>query len=124
MRSVAIGAFCWICLLGCGDGDVPKGILQPEKMQAVMWDVLQAEVFASEFIRVDTTKNTLYENFRLQKKIFSLHQTSREQYYKSYEYYKSKPELMKTMLDTMVVRVNRSRNRVDNPSSPLRNNDK
>jgi hypothetical protein len=124
MRQLAVLFSLLVLLQGCGDDDVPSGILKPDKMQAVMWDVLQADVFASEYIRVDSSKNILHENIRLQKKIFSLHQTSREQYYKSYEFYKTKPELMRVMLDTLAARVNRNRNRPQNPISPVRSDNK
>jgi hypothetical protein len=113
MRQKAVWALIAIVsLLGCKDGDkLPSGILKPEKMETVMWDVVRADVFTGEYIKADSGKNLAQENIRLQKKIFAINNTTREEYYNSYEYYKSKPDMMRALLDTMVARVNRSRNR-------------
>lgn len=106
--------FALLILFFCAcsnDGDVPSHVLKPDKMQAVMWDIVRADVFTSEFIKADSTKDLLRENLQLQKKIFALNKITKEQYYTSFEYYKSKPELMRVMLDTMIARVNRGRNK-------------
>jgi Domain of unknown function (DUF4296) len=115
-HRVALVFLIALFICGCGgDGDIPANVLKPDKMQAVMWDIVRADVFTSEFIKVDSTKDLLRENLQLQKKIFELNKTSREQYYTSFEYYKNKPELMREMLDTMVARVNRGRNKANSP---------
>ena len=41
---------------------------------------------------------------RLQKEIFSVHEITKEAFYKSYDFYLKHPALMKDMLDTMTVR--------------------
>ncbi|MBC7933990.1 MAG: DUF4296 domain-containing protein [Rhizobacter sp.] len=76
----------------------------PEKMQAVYWDYLRADVYANEFIRRDSSKNTELENARLQLQVFKLHKITREEFYRSYEYYLEHRGMMKDMLDTMLVR--------------------
>lgn len=113
-----IAIFSLLALLFCacnGDDEIPSHVLKPDKMQAVMWDIVRADVFTNEFIKADSTKDLLRENLQLQKKIFALNNISREQYYTSFEYYKNKPELMQAMLDTMIARVNRARNKAASP---------
>ena len=83
-----------------------------EKMQAVLWDILQAEAFTGSFIKKDSSKNEAAENAALQKKIFELHAISREEFTSSYDYYSAQPELMRSMLDTMSARAERERNKV------------
>jgi ribosome-interacting GTPase 1 len=110
--------FALLTLLFCAcnsDDEIPSTVLKPDKMQAVMWDIVRADVFTSEFIKADSTKDLLQENLQLQKKIFALNKITKEQYYTSFEYYKSKPELMRVMLDTMIARVNRGRNKAASP---------
>lgn len=110
--------FALLTLFFCAcsnDDEVPSHVLKPDKMQAVMWDIVRADVFTSEFIKADSTKDLLRENLQLQKKIFALNKITKEQYYTSFEYYKSKPELMRVMLDTMMARVNRGRNKASSP---------
>lgn len=90
--------------LACSKSKVPSGILKPEKMQAVMWDFIRADIYANETIRRDTTKNVEVENARLQLQVFQLHKITREEFYNSYDYYLKNQELMKSMIDTMLVR--------------------
>ena len=88
----------------CSKNKMPDGILDPEKMQAVYWDILQADIFTNEFIIKDSSKNLKKENAKLQLAIFKKHNIDRQQYYKSYKYYLAHTNLMKDMIDTMMVR--------------------
>lgn len=91
-------------LISCSKSKVPKGIFDPEKMQAVYWDYIRADVYANEIIRNDTNRNTTKENLQLQQEIFVSHKITKEEFYKSYDYYLNHPSLMQEMLDTMTVR--------------------
>lgn len=78
--------------------------MKPEKMQAVYWDFLKADIFTKDFIIKDSSKNLKNENAQLQLKIFLHHGITREEFYNSYEYYLNHTSLMKEMIDTMLVR--------------------
>ncbi len=91
-------------------GGTPSGILDKEKMQSVMWDIIRAEAFTDQFIKKDSSKNVLLENIQLQAKIFSIHKVSREQYDKSYAYYFSHTDLIRVVLDSMTAKAERERN--------------
>ena len=93
-----------ISLYSCSESKLPSGILEPEKMQAVYWDYISADVFSNEFIRKDSSKDAALENEKLQEQIFQLHKVSKATFYKSYDYYLNHQLLMKDMLDTMLVR--------------------
>jgi len=100
----------FFCMAGCTNkGAGLSGILDKEKMQAVMWDVIGADVFTEQFIKKDSSKNAAVENMQLQNKIFTIHNVSREEFYKSYDYYVEHTNLMKTMLDSMTTRAERNR---------------
>ena len=73
-------------------------------MQEVFWDFIRTDVYANEIMRRDFTKNVELENAKLQMQVFKLHKVTREEFYKSYEYYLKHEQLMKSMLDTMLVR--------------------
>lgn len=90
--------------MGCSQPGIPKDILKPEKMQAVYWDYLKADIFANEYITRDSSLDDSLENARLQLQVFKLHNITRQEFYKSYEYYLNHRDLMKDMLDTMLVR--------------------
>lgn len=96
----------------CNDRQKQGVVLSKEKMQAVLWDMLQADAFTSNFIKKDSSKNEAKENAALQKKIFELHKISREDYITSYDYYSTQPELMKIMLDSMSAKAERDRNKL------------
>ena len=90
-------------LFSCGNkNSIPQGILKPEKMQAVLWDVLRADVFTNDFIKKDSAKKPELELAKLQQQIFAIHKLSKDEFYKSYEFYKIHPEIMQPMLDSMI----------------------
>ena len=100
-------------LLGCNDKDgIPSGILGKEKMRKVFWELIQQDVFVNQFVTKDSTKKPLQQSVLLQNKIFYLNHTTKEEFYRSYGYYKSHPELMKVILDSMSVTSERERNKL------------
>jgi hypothetical protein len=94
----------------CGNKEkLPAGVLKPEKMQAVLWDVIKADVFATEFIKKDSAKNAAAENLKLQQQIFAIHKITRADFYKSYDYYKSNTVEFKKVIDSMIARAERNK---------------
>src|SRR5882757_6605031 len=91
-----------VLFTSCGKNKMSSDILKPDKMQAVFWDILRADAFTEDFQKKDSAKNANEENVKLQKQVFLIHNTSREQFYKSYDYYKQHPDLMKTLLDSII----------------------
>lgn len=99
-----------ISLLGCKDKDgLPGGILKKEKMQEVLWDVIQAESYTNQFIKKDSTKNYPLENAKLQQQIFAIHKISKVDFYESYDYYKNHIELMRALLDSITAKGEREK---------------
>lgn len=116
MRILIAGIciFSFVLLYSCGNKQRGQQgeILSTGKMQVVLWDMLQADAFTQNYIKRDSSKNALVENAALQKKIFELHKISREDFYTSYDYYTTHPDVMKTILDSISVKVERDRNRL------------
>ena len=101
------------CMIGCSDKQrSSSGILSKEKMQAVMWDIIQADVFTEQFVKRDSSKNARFENMQLQNKIFALHKVTRADYYKSYNYYIYNTDLMKVILDSMSTKAEKDRTKM------------
>ena len=80
-------------------------------MQAVLWDVIKADAFTAEFIKNDSAKDAVEENLKLQQQIFSIHHISRQDFYKSYDYYKLHSDQLKVMMDSMIVQAERNKNK-------------
>jgi hypothetical protein len=92
-----------IFLFSCGNKkDIPVEVLKPVKMQAVLWDILRADVFTYDFITKDSAKKPEAENIKLQQQVFLVHKTTREAFYKSYEFYKAHPSLLQPILDSII----------------------
>lgn len=85
---------------------VPKGILEPKKMELVFWDYIRADVYTRDFIKREGINDTL-QNVMLQKKIFAYYHISKDDFYNSYEYYTKHPELMTVLTDSILARQNR-----------------
>ena len=98
-----------LALIGACKSKLPSNVLKPDKMQAVLWDVIKADVFTAEFIKKDSTKNAAAENVKLQQQIFALHKISKADFYRSYDYYRSNTEIFKKIMDSIVVRAERNR---------------
>jgi hypothetical protein len=109
-KFIAIAGILLALLIGCADKNKPGSeILDKEKMTGVMWDILRANAFTELFIKRDSLKNLVTENVRLQQQIFTLHNISKEQFYKSYEYYSARPDQMRIILDSVATRGERNK---------------
>lgn len=107
---------CMLFFISCQNkNEIPSGILKPDKMQAVLWDVINADAFTAEFIKKDSAKNAAKENLKLQQQIFAIHHVSKESFYKSYDYYKTRTSVLKVMLDSMIKQAERKKNLIFKP---------
>ncbi len=97
-------------LFSCGDkSQIPSEIITPDKMQLVLFDVLRADAFVFDFIKKDSTKNVEEESIKLQQQIFIVHKVTKEAFYKSYDFYKTRPDLMLPLLDSMINKATRDK---------------
>jgi Domain of unknown function (DUF4296) len=88
------------------------GVIKPEKMQAIMWDFFQADVYTQQYIKRDSLKDPIFENAQLQQKIFFLHGVNKDDFYNSYRYYADTPDQMKAILDSINARSERKRSKM------------
>jgi Domain of unknown function (DUF4296) len=109
MRTLVLFCTCFI-LFSCGSkNSIPSGIIKPEKMQLVLWDIMRADALAAERVKKDSNKNTSRQNTLLQKNIFAYYEISREKYTRSIEFYKSHPSIMRVLLDSLTLKVQKER---------------
>ena len=94
----------------CGKKDeLPAGILKPEKMEVVLWDVIKADAFTANFIARDSSKNATAENLKLQQQVFAIHKISKADFYNSYDYYKAHTPQFTKILDSMIKKADRNK---------------
>lgn len=114
-RMLCIGC---ILLFSCNDKKaVPAGILKPVKMQAVLWDMYRADALTYNFITKDTSQKPEAANVKLQQQIFEEQKITKDEFYKSYEFYKSHPNLMEPLLDSMIDKATREKYKVSQAGS-------
>ena len=107
-----------ICLLffspACSKKDkIPADVLGKEKMENVLWDMIQADRFAAQFLLKDSAKrNIKEETLMLYEKVFQVHHISRDQFAKSYKYYLSRPDITKVIFDSLATRAQREKEEV------------
>jgi hypothetical protein len=106
MRALVV-AICFLLLAGCNRNTAR--ILPPDKMEAVLWDIIRADVFTQNFVKKDSLRNPVMENLKLQDQVFTKHQVTKTDFYKSYDYYINHSDLMKIILDSMSAKAERDR---------------
>lgn len=78
-------------------------------MQTVLWDIIKADAFTAEIIMKNPAKNGTAENLKLQQEIFTIHKITKDNFYKSYEYYKENPGKLKVIMDSMIIQAERNK---------------
>ena len=100
--------FILIFLFSCKN-NLPKDILEGKKMEKVLWDVLKVDAYTKNYFLKDTTKNIVLENAKMQLQVFALHNITKDQFYKSYQYYLANSNLIKSLLDSIANNANKEK---------------
>jgi hypothetical protein len=99
MRNFLILIFA-VSLFSC-KSSVPGDVLPPKKMQAVLWDVLQANEMAEYYGAADSTFKSLSKNTEYYQQVFAIHKISKEDFTRSLSYYENHPSRLKPILDSL-----------------------
>lgn len=102
--------FLVFCLCSCWQAKPGKNeVLSINSMKLVMWDMIQADEFATSYIPKDSTHNLQIETNRLYQKVFVLHKIDSLKFFKSIDYYKKNPGDYKILMDSLSAYANRER---------------
>jgi ribosomal protein S8 len=80
---------------------VPKGILPPDKMQAVLLDMLKADEYINQFGNIDTITTNIDKRKGFYQAVLKTHKTNQKELKKSFDYYQNRPDLLQVVLDSM-----------------------
>lgn len=100
----------WLIILaiaGCTDhSKVPTDIIRRDKMEKIMWDMLQADRFVNSFILEgkDSLPEKKKEADIFYDRVFQINGISRNEFIKSYKFYLGRPDLAKIMFDSISAR--------------------
>ena len=86
MKWLKLLCICSLILSACSDKKMPDDVLPIDKMKSVMWDMILAGEYVKYLKEKDTTG--LFDSTRYYTETLELHKTTREKFYKSYDYYK------------------------------------
>jgi len=102
MKNISYLIGVLLVLASCGSKNkVPAEIMQPAKMQKILWDVVRSQALAAEEARKDSTINEIAQTKVLVQKAFKIHDVTSDEYRKSYKWYTSHPNIMKVLLDSL-----------------------
>jgi hypothetical protein len=92
-----------IIITGCKNKNrIPADIIPQKKMQNIVWDMMRADQFLSDFVlNKDSSLDKRTESIKLYSKVFAIHHISKEQYGKSFSFYKTHPALFKIIMDSL-----------------------
>ena len=96
---------------------VPSGVIGKEEMGDILWDIMQADQYAANYIVKDSGKvNVKMETLKLYEEVFRMHKVSRDEFRKSFQFYQDHPDITRTMFDSLVAKGNRMRAESYTPS--------
>ena len=102
MKKLFFFLFSLLLFNACKDKDkVPNDILSKEKMQEVLWSMITAGEFLNGYILSSDSADKLAESSKIYGQVFQIHHISREEFDKSYYYYREHPDLMQVLLDSL-----------------------
>lgn len=107
MSRFIIGLFLVFLITACKD-NIPKNILRPKEMGAVLWDVFRADEMATIYANKDSLYKKTDKRNELYQTVFQVHHISKEEFEKSFQFYQSRPDLLKPILDSLQSQTNRS----------------
>lgn len=94
--------FFTLCVLfSCkGKKQLPPDVIPLNKMKVIVWEMEVADQQASDryFLSKDSTR---MEATSLYQQVFAKHKTGKADFYKSFTYYESNPDIMKVLFDSV-----------------------
>ncbi len=78
--------------------------------------MIEADQFSKQFIVKDSAKkNVNLETMKLYNQVFQIHHISKEQFQKSYQFYISRPDILKIVFDSLSAQGSRRMQEVYQP---------
>lgn len=91
-----------ILLFSCYNANkTPSGIIKPEEMKNILWDVMRAQSLSREIVLKDSTIDLAIKTKSLTQKVFEIHKTDSAQFNKSYNWYVKHPTDLKLIFDSL-----------------------
>lgn len=93
-----------VSFFSCSEKEQKKDILPENEMRDIMWDMMRADQYVGAFLPKDSTHNKKDQSIALYEEIFHIHRVTREQFKSSFDYYSSRPDLFRPIIDSLAKR--------------------
>jgi len=104
--------FIFLFMASCsGKTKIPPGVMGPEKMEKVLWDVFMADVAAQQISGNDTTVVLSDKIKELSEESFRVNKIKEKDFFNSYNWYIKHPEIFNQLLDSIYSRQSHERDR-------------
>jgi len=82
--------------------------------------MIQADQFSKQFIARDSVKkkNLDSETMKLYNEVFQIHHITKDEFQKSYQFYISRPDMLKIVFDSLAAQGNRRMQEIYRPVTP------
>lgn len=102
MNKIKIYFLFCILLSACYSSDKPpSNVIKPDEMKNILWDVISAQVLASQLSLKDSSINQAAETKALSHEIFNIHHTDSATFSNSYNWYIKHPDILKRIFDSL-----------------------
>ena len=99
-----MSVFMLSLIFSCSGNNLPRGVLPKDKMEKVIWDMIEVDQYWREYVLRDSLKiDTRQARFDLYERVFQIHKISKATFDKSFEYYAAHPKLLKDVFDSLSV---------------------
>ena len=109
MKKGLLFAFTMSACIACSSGNkkIPKDVLPVDKMKLIIWDLTQAGSYANYLKQKDTSIKRL--NTAYMAEVLKMYHISKDDFFKSFDYYQSDPSLNKVLFDSVSAYAQRQR---------------
>jgi Domain of unknown function (DUF4296) len=95
---------------------VPGDVIPLDSMTLIMKDMIVANEYSQTYILKDSTKkDKILANQQLLDGVFKIHHVTRESFQNSYRFYESRPDMNKTIFDSLSAYANRHKSDLYRP---------
>ena len=115
MRTIVIAVLITLAATSCKKKATEDDILPLNTMKVVLWDMNTADAWFNQISNTDSLHKTRKMNIQLYEQVFVSNNTTKKQFYTSYQYYQAKPDKMKTLMDSVVAYGERVKNSYKGP---------
>lgn len=82
----------------------PEGILPLPKMTNILWDAILADELVNQKYPADTGTIRFDTSVVLYSQVAKAHNTTQQQFQQSLQFYKTRPDLMQVIIDSLTAR--------------------